>query len=375
MAEYIIKMEDVDPLMEGLAILGTGGGGNPEWGRAIMKKDLEAGKEYKIVDPEDVADDALITSGGIMGSVKTLESMSMEELLKGWDERFEIVEALKCLERLYNRKVSHIVPFEVGGLNTPVMFAVAARTGITVINGDALGRCAPETQMTSFIGHGISLTPMPLADHKGNTIIVTESANSIFPDQIGRWMVTNGGGLGGNVHYPMSGAELKRAVVPKTITKAMEIGKIVIKAREKGQDPVKAFIEYSNGIHFLKGQVVKVSGEDRGGFYLTVVELQGQGLFEGHQAKLVIKNETMALWVDGELKVLFPDMVCMLTEDGRGIMSVEIKEGMVMNLVGMPCHPRLRASATSDIGQEAFSPARYGFPELVYQPLEELNKK
>jgi hypothetical protein len=310
-----------------------------------------------------------------MGSVKTLESMSMEELLKGWDERFEIVEALKCLERLYNRKVSHIVPFEVGGLNTPVMFAVAARTGITVINGDALGRCAPETQMTSFIGHGISLTPMPLADHKGNTIIVTESANSIFPDQIGRWMVTNGGGLGGNVHYPMSGAELKRAVVPKTITKAMEIGKIVIKAREKGRNPVKAFIEYSNGIHFLKGQVVKVSGEDRGGFYLTVVELQGQGLFEGHQAKLVIKNETMALWVDGELKVLFPDMVCMLTEDGRGIMSVEIKEGMVMNLVGMPCHPRLRASATSDIGQEAFSPARYGFPELVYQPLEELNKK
>lgn len=375
MAEYIIKMEDVDPLMEGLAILGTGGGGNPEWGRAIMKKDLEAGKEYKIVDPEDVADDALITSGGIMGSVKTLESMSMEELLKGWDERFEIVEALKCLEQLYNRKVSHIVPFEVGGLNTPVMFAVAARTGITVINGDALGRCAPETQMTSFIGHGISLTPMPLADHKGNTIIVTESANSIFPDQIGRWMVTNGGGLGGNVHYPMSGAELKRAVVPKTITKAMEIGKIVIKAREEGQDPVKAFIEYSNGIHFLKGQVVKVTGEDRGGFYLTVVELQGQGLFEGRKAKLVIKNETMALWVDGELKVLFPDMVCMLTEDGRGIMSVDIKEGMVMNLVGMPCHPRLRASATSDIGREAFSPARYGFPELEYLPLEELNKK
>lgn len=373
MAEYNLKMEDIDPLLEGLAILGTGGGGNPEWGREIMKKDLGAGKTYKIVDPEDISDDAFITSGGIMGSVKTLEKISIRELMANWDNRFELLVALQAMEELYNKKVDYVVPFEVGGLNTPVMFALAARAGIPVVNGDALGRCAPETQMTSFIGHDISLTPMPLADRVGNTIIVTESINSVFPDQIGRFMVTNGGGLGGNAHYPMTGSQLKKSVIPKTITQAIEIGKVIIAAREKGEDPVKAFTKLVSGINLFKGDVSSIVGEDKGGFYLTIVELEGKEKFADKKAKLVIKNETMVLWVDDELKAIFPDLVCMLKSDGQGIMSVDIEKGLEMNLVGFPCHERLRNSALSHVGKEALGPARYGHQELKYEPIELLN--
>jgi hypothetical protein len=41
-------------------------------------------------------------------------------------------------------------------------------------------------------------------------------------------------------------------------------------------------------------------------------------------------------------------------------------------LVGLPCHPRLRRSAQSETGARAFSPQRYGQPELNYQPIESL---
>ncbi|MBS3969080.1 MAG: DUF917 family protein, partial [Clostridia bacterium] len=127
MAEYVFKLEDIEPLLEGLAILGTGGGGSPDWGRAIMKSDMESGRVYRMVDPEDVQDDAFVISGGIMGSVKTLEKLSIEQLMSKWDKRFELLIALKAMEGYFNREVNYVVPFEVGGLNTPVMFALAAR--------------------------------------------------------------------------------------------------------------------------------------------------------------------------------------------------------------------------------------------------------
>jgi hypothetical protein len=40
--------------------------------------------------------------------------------------------------------------------------------------------------------------------------------------------------------------------------------------------------------------------------------------------------------------------------------------------VGVPCHSRLRQAMQSEVGARAFSPARYGYPELTYKPIESL---
>lgn len=374
MATYRLVAEDIEALLEGLAILGTGGGGSPQWGKAILEQDLAAGRTITIIDPEDIADDALIVCGGIMGSVKTLEKMSIEELLERWETRFELLEATKTMAKYLGREINYVVPFEVGGLNTPVILSLAARMGISALNADALGRSAPETQMTSFIGHGVSLTPMPLVDSAGNTIIVTDQASTVFADEIGRWMVTRGGGMGANNHYPMTGRQAKAAVIPHTITQAIEIGKAVLAARRSGADPVAAAAAELKGWEMFRGVVSKVQGEDKGGFYITSVIMTGQEDSSGQEAKLIIKNETMALWLNGELKAVFPDLVCMLDQkSGSGIMSVDIVPGKEMVLVGTPCHPRLRACLQTDAGALAFSSARYGHPEIEYVPLEKLH--
>ena len=78
------------------------------------------------------------------------------------------------------KKIDYIVAFEMGGLNTPIMLSLGARTDIPVIDGDGLGRAAPETQMTSFIGHDISLTPMPLVDVFGNKVVVRNCVENTF---------------------------------------------------------------------------------------------------------------------------------------------------------------------------------------------------
>jgi DUF917 family protein len=72
MGNLDLTLEDIRPLLEGLAIMGTGGGGNPAWGRMILEQDVRMGRTWHIIAPEDVPDDATIVSGGIMGSVKAL---------------------------------------------------------------------------------------------------------------------------------------------------------------------------------------------------------------------------------------------------------------------------------------------------------------
>jgi DUF917 family protein len=373
MGVYTFTPQDVEPLLEGLAIMGTGGGGSPAWGRAIMEHEFDVGRRPRIVDLEEIADDATVVSGGIMGSVKVLEAMGTEQIMAHWEERFELLEVTRTMEGILGRPIDHVVPFEVGGLNTPVILSLGARMDLSIIDGDALGRSAPETQMTSFIGHGVSLTPMPLIDFEGNVVIVDRAPDPTYPDRLGRWVVTHGGGLGANNHYPMTGRQAKAAVIPGTISGSLELGRRVLAARAGGDDPVKTVVAALDGAHLFTGTVTALVEEETMGFYFTVATLEGDEGGRGRTAELVIKNETMLLTVDGQIRAIFPDLVCLLEPDtGRGIMSVEIEIGMPLALVGTLCHPRLRHAVHSEMGAQAFSPARYGRPGVTYQPIESL---
>ncbi len=373
MPTFDLERRDIDPLLEGLAIFGTGGGGSPAWGKAILENDFACGRIPRIVDLGSISDQSTVVSGGIMGSVKVLEQMGTENIMRHWEERFELLDVTRVMEGLLGRKIDHVVPFEVGGLNTPVILSLGSRMGLPIIDGDALGRSAPETQMTSFIGHGVSLTPMPLVDMQGNIVVVQEAADPTFPDQVGRFVISRGGGLGANNHYPMAGETAKRVIIPNSISGCLRLGRNVLEARSRGAEPVAAVTaEVGGKLHFA-GHIESLKEEEALGFYFTTARLMGDHGDSGHTAELVIKNETMHLAIDGRSRVFFPDLVLMLDpETGRGLMSVELAVGRQVALVAVPCHPRLRQAVLSKRAEAAFSPARYGRPNDHYRPMEEL---
>lgn len=367
MSNPIIAPDDISPLLEGLAILGTGGGGNPEWGKMILEQDVRMGRSWVLLDPDDVADDATVVSGGIMGSVKALEAIGFENVLQGWERNFPLQEVTKIMSKLLGRPINAILPFEAGGLNTPVIMSLGARLGIPVVNGDALGRSAPETNMTSLIGHGITIPPMPLIDQYGNVVIVQEAAEPTYPDEIGRFVVSKGGYMGANNHYPMTGKQLKQAVIPHTITGALALGQKIEAARRRKVDAIAVVQEHFGASYVFRGRITALREEEHLGFYFTTAALASE---KGQSAELVIKNETMLYRLDGQTVCMFPDMTLMLEPDtGRGIMSVELKVGSEVVLMATPCHPRLQAAATSPIGRIAMSPSRYGQPDMTYRPM------
>jgi DUF917 family protein len=358
-------------MLRGLGILGTGGGGDP-WrkGKRLIDADYAKGRVYKIVDPKEIENSATVVSGGFLGSVA--EDTSLERAIDAWEERFELEGALQEMQGLIGKKIDYLVPFEAGGGNTPVILSAGARLGIPVVDGDALGRSAPETQMTSFLGHGISLTPMPLVDSDGGVVIV-KSGDIFFPDAIGRRVATLKKGLMvANAHYPMTGKQLKEVVIPNTITEAIALGKFISGLSGAPEEKLRDISSYMNGWPLFWGTVINVMGENTGGFYLATVKLKGNGSFHKQAMQLTIKNEVMCARRDGKVISIFPDLLLIIDPHTlEGIMTPQLIEGREVLVIGRPCHERLREAIRTKIGRLAFGSVRYG-EDLEYVEQEKL---
>ena len=368
MTELKLTQDDVQPLLEGLAILGTGGGGNPSWGQMIMENDLRRGRDWRIVSLDAVPDEWTIVCGGIMGSVKALEDIGFDKLLESWETDFPLTTVTKYMSTLIGKPIDAMIPFEAGGLNTPIVLTLASRMGIAAIDADALGRSAPETQMTSWHGHGVDITPMPLADSMGNIVVVSEASESTYVDEVGRFVVTKGGHLGANNHHPMTGGQVKDFSIPGTFSGALALGRSVVAARAAGQDPLEAIQDRLRPMDQFSASLTELQEEEHMGFYYTIVGLQ---MSDGRSGEMIVKNETMMLSVNGDVICMFPDRILIIEPStGRGVMSVELEVGMELALLVVPAHPRLQAAAQTEQGRISMGPTRYGRAELDYEPLE-----
>jgi uncharacterized protein len=113
---------DLGPIATGAALLGTGGGGNPYLGMLRMRELLRADRRVRVVDPDELADEALVVPAGGMGA----PVISWEKLPQGEEE----VEAVRALEEHLGQRVNAIAPLEMGGSNSLVALAVGAQLDV-----------------------------------------------------------------------------------------------------------------------------------------------------------------------------------------------------------------------------------------------------
>ena len=375
MANIVFQRDDIESLLIGLLVYGTGGGGSDKRGRNMMHNDLNLGRRLEIVDVNEIEDDAFICSGGNMGSVKTTHGIDYEKQVKEWEHNFPLLNALKMTEEFHKKKLNYLVPFELGGGNTPIILSAAARMGIPALDADLVGRAAPETQMAAPIGLGVSLYPMGLVDDSDNSYFIVKSPENTTADEVGRVLIGRAGKCGANTHYAMSGKQAKETIVAGSVSRAFELGKALLLANEKHEDGVALVCRMTQSDLVFQGRIKTFEGIERGGFYQTSAILEGTEGFAGHTAQMIIKNELMLLYVDGILRIMFPDYGY-IVEPGTGfaIPSAVLGEGVDVALLGAPCHPRVQAALKSPEGLAAFGPCRYGYGDMDYIPYETLNR-
>lgn len=360
MTEYVVSGDEMEKIALGGAFLGTGGGGDPHIGKLMAQAAIARHGPVRVIDAGAVADDALCVPVCMMGA----PTVMVEKLPRGDEAR----EALQQLETFLGRQADALICIEAGGLNSTIPFAVASATGLPLIDGDGMGRAFPELQMVSFTMHGVSATPMVIADEKGNSSLINAISNQ-WTEKLARAQTVEMGGAALVALYPMQGAQMKKGILRGTLSLIREIGETISAERAANRNPADALTARFGGRRLFTGRVVDVERRTTGGFARGKAVFKGVDGDAGSGFSVEFQNEFLiARNGAGEALATTPDLICALDADGGlPITTEQLRYGLAVSLIGLPCDAQWRTAA----GLELVGPSYFGYDQ-EFVPVERL---
>jgi DUF917 family protein len=366
--------QDIEDFVRGCTFMGTGGGGDPKDGIAWLSDALNEGLDLTGVDASNISDDDWTACPFLMGSIAPLTGEARKKMKHlGLVPKIKSIQAecVRLLEGYMDVNVRAIVPIELGGSNTAGCVAAAARLGISVVDGDYTGRAIPEVPQTTPYLEGLPLWPISSVDSYGNYCVIKESVGYEMAERIGKFIAAASFGLAGQAGFLFKGKDMKRVVLPGTLSQCLEIGRMIRVTREEGRDPVPEIVKELDGWVLLEGQVTKKEWEDREGYYWGTHTITGEKDFAGKELKVWFKNENHFSWLNGKPYVASPDMIIVVDrKSGEPFMNAAIEEGYNVAVVGLRAIEQFRSKKGLDI----LGPGHFGF-DVTYKPIEKLVRK
>jgi len=342
--------DDIEALAVGAWILGTGGGGSTYLGLLNARQLYADGSRVRMIDAADLADDATVAVVSTQGA-----PLVGQERLK--DPEI-CAKPVRMMQDYLGRPFDAVMPVEIGGGNAFQPLLVAAITGLPMIDADAMGRAFPEAQMTSFAIHGLQQYPMALADIRDNEVIVTRAATWKWMERLSRKVCVEMGSTAATCKAPRTGREVKDCAILKTVSQAIRLGGAVIAARRAHDDPIAAILQAENGKLLFTGKVQDISRRTTEGFLRGTAELIGLGAHAGERFELAFQNEFVVGWHEGAVRVMSPDLICVLdSEDGEAIGTETLRYGQRVTVIALPAPPVLLTPP----GLELVGPRAFGY--------------
>jgi uncharacterized protein len=344
----LIERDELEPLATGAWILGTGGGGSPYLSYLNIRKLYADGSRVKLIDPADLADDALVAVVSNMGA-----PLVGQERLS--DPAFA-AKPVRMMEDYLGRRFDAVMSVEIGGGNAFQPLLVAAMTGLPVVDADAMGRAYPEAQMTSFAIADLPMFPLTLADIRDNEVIVTRAASWKWMERISRKVCTEVGSIAATCKAPRSGAEVKDHGILYTTTQAIALGREVRRARHAHEDPIAALLTAAKGKLLFRGKIADVLRRATEGFLRGTARIEGIDDDRGARFEVAFQNEYAVGWRDGRVVVTTPDLICLLDSvSGEAIGTESLRYGQRVSVIALPAQAVLRTpKGIEHVGPRAF---------------------
>lgn len=360
-----LDFDDLHDYVRGAAFLGAGGGGDPYIGRLLLRQEMEDGRTATIIDLDELADDARVATVAAMGAPTVM--------IERFPKIATLETALETLQKRLGLKFDALIGAEAGGINGTLPLIAGARTGLPVVDGDGMGRAFPELQMVTYNIYGLSASPVILVDDHNNRVIVEAGDNKTAED-FARAAIMAMHGEAQIALYAMTGAEPKRAAVPRTLLLALDIGRAIASARRSNSDPVVGLVDHLKNradprfaVELFHGKIVDLARETRAGFAFGRIRIEAIAGDAGVM-DIAFQNENLEARRDGELVAMVPDLICVLdSESAEPITTEGLKYGQRVRIVGVGVPPIMR----SDPALAVFGPQAFGI-EADYRPIEEL---
>jgi len=367
--------QDIEDFVRGCAFFGTGGGGDPKRGFELLNEVLEQKKVIEWIDADEVPDDAEVISLFYMGSISPpepdrearLADLNLKKRIAN-----ELVKAYREMEAYSGKSPAYVAAAEIGGVNTPAPIAAACELGLPIVNGDyGCGRANPE-MTNSLVGvRNQPICPVVFCDYAGSVTVVKDAPSTKMTERIGKFISSASFGLVGSAGYMLSGRLMKEVLYRGTLTKALQLGRAIRKARESKTDPLQAALDYTSGWLLFKGSVIEKYWEDRDGYMYGYFILGGRDEFSTQKFKVWFKNENHISWLNDQPYVTSPDLITAVTlAEGEPLTNTDLEKGQTLAIIGVASGEPYRSSA----GLAVMGPGHYGF-DIDYTPIEQIMEK
>lgn len=355
---------DLPDLARGATLLGTGGGGDPYIGTMLVERVLGDGA-ITVLDPDELADDLFVIPTAQMGA----PTVMVEKIPAGTEPTL----ALRTLEEHLGRTADATMPIECGGINSMIPLVVAAETGLPVVDADGMGRAFPELSMETFAVYGVHGSPLALAGERGERVVIDTGDDDRQMEWLARGITIRLGGVGHIAEYAMSGADVRRTAVPRTLSMALALGRAIRLAREEHRSPFAAIADtlsrtlYAHVRELCVGKVIDVERRTTDGFAKGRAIIAPLG-DEGDPFEISFQNENLVARRGGRLVAIVPDLICVVDHESAEPVTTEgLRYGQRVRVLGISTPDMMRTPEAL----AAFGPSAFGLDER-FVPVEDL---
>jgi len=347
-----LDAQNLGSLARGCALLGAGGGGDPELGLSMALMAVEEHGPVEVVALENLDDDALIMPCGLVGS----PALASEKVWGGDEGRT----LRNAVERLRAEPVAALMCYSQAGANglLPVMWA--ARIGLPLVDADGMGRAFPELQQQAMHLADVPASPVVVTDGRGNAQVLY-SADDAWAERMARSAAACFGGVCAGALYCLTALEARDAAISRSLSRAVGIGEAL--SADAVSDRIDALCELHDAVVVIEGRIVSVERRAPEGFVHGSATIQ-EDAPGARQLRLELQNEFLLAIEDGAVRAAVPDLISVLSTDtGNPIATERLRRGEHVVVVSTPAP----APWLSPAGLAVAGPAAFGY-DVDYTP-------
>lgn len=317
---YKINKKDMELIVNGASFLASGGGGGVSSANDVIDNIMSFSHEVTVVEVDEISNtDELLVICGV--GAPDAPNLNFKD---------SPADGLKGLQDMTGKAYSHVLPIEVGAMNSMIPLLACADLNIPFVDGDGAGRSVPQMSMCTY-----ALKKIPTNE----TLVVSEEdakypihpKNAIEMEAGVRKIVSDKLHDAGTVAtWSMTGEKVNTegSVVKGTLSLAKNIG--VAMSTPTPLTEVQGIIERfypQNKIIMSEGEVIAATNKVEDGFDVGMITVKDKSR-SGITVKLYFVNETLLATVDYNGEPLYfmmgPDMICSMGVDGTPMTNSEI---------------------------------------------------
>lgn len=391
MGKRTLSKDELWQMVFGASAIATGGGGAcPTYEQFSESADtfFEEGYMPTLTDPADLKDeDLVLCNTGVGGGIRReFQERYARRYFpsKGWLKQIDLIHPLNSWSRLpegptwdhieklfeiVGRKPNSSVPDEIGPHLAGMLYR-DARLGLPTVDADWSGcRAVPELSLSTLNVIDAPIGPYTIGTAWGDLIAGYKILSHQRWEDICRTIaVMSGGGCGSAIM--IDGDTLKKGTEHGTVSYCIRVGKEILDARDRGDDPIGALIKTTKGYKIFEGEVAYYTTEAKNAFVYGYIWIEGTGEHEGKTLKIWYQNENQISWIDEEPYVTCPDPFTVVDKKtGLGLSNFR-RDWWTPGREVAVCARKACDFWRTERGLRIYNPKHFGF-DIKYVPIEE----